>query len=327
MHARLVTSIRGAGCEPEVIFVNDASPDDAESVLAKLCAEHPEVIAITHTRNFGSQSAFTSGMNIATGDAVVLLDGDLQDPPEIIPSMVEQWRQGFDIVVGERTRREAPWYMGFLYKAFYRLFRSASYIKIPLDAGDFSLLDRRVVDAMNKLPEVNRFIRGLRAWVGFSQTSVPYVRPERKYGRTTNSFARNVGWARRAVISFSYKPLDMISIVALFIVGASALLGCLQVGAWTLHIGNAPKGFTMLLLVVLFLGGVQLLCLGILASYLAHIYDEVKRRPAYVVDSIRNGPRQAPLIQNSSRPESFEDIVAEELADTPLLTTSAASEV
>ena len=316
MYERLVSAIRSAECEPEVIFVNDASPDDAEAVLHRLCSDHPDVVSITHTRNFGSQSAFTSGMKVATGDAVVLLDGDLQDPPEIIPAMVDEWRKGFDVVVGERTRREAPFYMSVLYKAFYRLFRSASYIKIPLDAGDFSLLDRRVVNAMNELPEVNRFMRGLRAWVGFSQTSVPYVRPERKYGRTTNSFARNVGWARRAVISFSYKPLDMISIVALGIVGGSALLGALQVLAWMLNVGNAPKGFTMLLLVVLFLGGVQLLCLGILASYLAHIYDEVKRRPAFVVDHIRNEPRAANGPHKDQQSvESLEELVAQLVAD------------
>lgn len=308
MHERLVDSIRSAGCEPEIIFVNDASPDDADDVLEKLCAQHPNATAIRHTRNFGSQSAFSSGLQIATGHAAVLLDGDLQDPPEVIPAMVAEWRKGYDVVVGERVRREAPWYMSFFYKLFYRIFRSASYVKIPLDAGDFSLLDRRVIDELNNLPEVNRFMRGLRAWVGFSQSSVPYVRPERKYGKTTNSFVRNLGWARRALISFSYKPLDMISVLAMVIVGASVLLGVTQFFAWIFGIGNPPQGFTMMLLVVLFLGGVQLLCLGILASYLAHIYEEVKRRPAYVVDHITNPPTR----------KSLEAFVAEELMDSPV---------
>jgi polyisoprenyl-phosphate glycosyltransferase len=290
MHERLVDAISGAGCSPEIIFVNDASPDNADEILRGLCGLHKDVISIRHTRNFGSQAAFTSGMRIATGDAVVLLDGDLQDPPEIIPAMIEKWRSGFDVVVGERVRREAPWYMNIFYKTFYRLFQRSSYIKIPLDAGDFSLLDRRVVDQMNKLPESNRFIRGLRAWVGFSQTSVPYVRPERKHGTTTNSFSRNIGWARKAIISFSYKPLDMISFVALFIVAVSGLLGLLQFAAWAFGFGESPQGFTTLLLVMLFLGGVQLLCLGVLASYLAHIYEEVKRRPAFLVDHMLNAP-------------------------------------
>jgi polyisoprenyl-phosphate glycosyltransferase len=289
MHERLVRSITDAGCEPEIIFVNDGSPDNADEVLAGLCARHPDVVAIRHARNFGSQSAFTSGMKIATGDGCVLLDGDLQDPPEVIPAMIAEWRKGFDVVVGRRVKRDAPWYMNVMYKSFYRIFRSLSYIKIPLDAGDFSLMDRRVMDAMNDMPEVHRFMRGLRAWVGFSQTSVPYIRPERKYGRTTNSFGRNLGWARRAVISFSHKPLDMISLLALFIVGATTFLGLGQLVLWMLGV-SSPKGFTTLLLVVLFLGGIQLLCLGILASYLAHIYDEVKRRPAYVVQSVTNAP-------------------------------------
>lgn len=296
MHERLVASINAAGCEPEVIFVNDASPDNADEVLSDLCARHRDVVAIRHARNFGSQSAFTSGMRIATGDAVVLLDGDLQDPPEIIPEMVKEWRKGFDVVVGQRVRREAPWYMNVMYKTFYRIFRRASYITIPLDAGDFSLIDRRVVDTMNAMPEVHRFMRGLRAWVGYSQTSVPYVRPERKYGRTTNSFVRNLGWARRAVISFSHKPLDVISVLAMIVVGVSFLLAAAQFVAWGLGISSAPRGFTMMLLVVLFLGGIQLLCLGIVASYLAHIYDEVKRRPAYVVQEITNPPSRTPYV-------------------------------
>lgn len=301
MRERLAASINEAGCESEIIFVNDASPDNADAVLGELCERHPDVVVIRHARNFGSQSAFTSGMRIATGDAVVLLDGDLQDPPEIIPAMVTEWRKGFDVVVGQRVRREAPWYMNVMYKSFYRIFQRASYVPIPLDAGDFSLIDRRVVDAMNALPEVHRFMRGLRAWVGFSQTSVPYVRPERKYGRTTNSFVRNLGWARRAVISFSHKPLDVISVLAMFVVGVSFLLAAAQFVAWGLGVSSAPRGFTMMLLVVLFLGGIQLLCLGIVASYLAHIYDEVKRRPAYVVQHITNPPSRTPFIAGSPR--------------------------
>src|SRR5205823_910753 len=150
---------------PEIIFVNDASPDDAEKVLAGLAAEDPGVVVINHTRNFGSQAAFTSGMRICTGDMAVLMDGDLQDPPEIIPQLFEKWREGYEVVYGERVKREATPFLRFAYKAFYRLFRALSYVKIPTDAGDFSLMDRKVIDALNAMPERDRFLRGLRAWV------------------------------------------------------------------------------------------------------------------------------------------------------------------
>src|SRR5258708_6477919 len=170
----------------------------------------PKVIVINHSRNFGSQSAFTSGMWLSTGDGVILLDGDLQDPPEMIESFYHKWREGYDVVYGERVQREGTLFLQVAYKLFYRLFRSTAYVPMPLDAGDFSLIDRRVVEAINRLPENNRFVRGLRAWVGFRQTGIPYVRPERMFGRTTNSLLRNFGWARKAIFSFSYVPLDLI---------------------------------------------------------------------------------------------------------------------
>jgi dolichol-phosphate mannosyltransferase len=230
-------------------------------------------------------------MRIATGHAVVLLDGDLQDPPELIEQFYQKWREGYDVVYGERVRREATWFLQIAYKAFYRLFRTASYVAIPLDAGDFSLIDRRVVNALNSLPENNRFVRGLRAWVGFRQTGVPYVRPERMFGRTTNSLLRNLGWARKAILSFSYAPLDFITWIALGTVGFSILAILLQVTLRLFFPDLAPRGFTTLITLFLFLGGIQMLCLSIIGSYLAHIYDEVKRRPPYIVESILNPPK------------------------------------
>jgi dolichol-phosphate mannosyltransferase len=159
-----------------------------------------------------------------------------------------------------------------------------------VDAGDFSLIDRRVVEALNALPEKNRFVRGLRAWVGFRQTGVPYVRPERPYGESTNSLVKNLGWARKAILSFSYTPLDLITAFSLVIVALSAIFAVVEIVLRIVDPDAAPKGITTLLVVVLFLGGIQLLCLGIIGSYLAHVYDEVKRRPAYIVDSVvRNG--------------------------------------
>jgi dolichol-phosphate mannosyltransferase len=293
MHERLTAVFNKLGVDYEIIFVNDNSPDNAREVLAALAARDPRVVVINHSRNFGSQSAFTSGMRIATGDAVILLDGDMQDPPELIESFYQKWQEGYDVVYGERVQREATWFLQIAYKAFYRLFRSASYVPIPLDAGDFSLIGRRVVDALNNLPENNRFIRGLRAWVGYRQTGVPYVRPERMFGRTTNSLVKNLGWARKAILSFSYAPLDLITWLALGTVGLSFLAIVVQVLGRILFPDRTPRGFTTMFVFFLFLGGIQLLCLSIIGSYLAHIYDEVKRRPPYIVESILNPPKGA----------------------------------
>ncbi|HYR53766.1 MAG TPA: glycosyltransferase family 2 protein [Methylomirabilota bacterium] len=290
MYKRLIDTFAGIGVDYEIIFVNDASPDDAATVLADLAAKDPKVVVINHTRNFGSQNAFTSGMRLSTGDAVALLDGDLQDPPELIADFYKKWKEGFEVVYGVRVKREAPFLMAGAYKAFYRLFRATSYVPIPVDAGDFSLLDRKVVTVLNNLPENNRFLRGLRAWAGFRQTGVPYVRPERMFGTTTNSWIKNLRWARKAIFSFSYWPLEFITGIAIFTVIGSALAALAVVVVRIVNPASVASGFTTLIVLVLFLGGIQLLCLSIIGSYLEHIYDEVKRRPPYVVESILNAP-------------------------------------
>lgn len=290
MHQRLTAVFDELGTDYEIIFVNDGSPDNAREVLADLAARDPRVTVVNHTRAFGSQSAFTSGMRIATGDAVVLMDGDLQDPPELISAFVDKWREGYDVVYGERVEREASRGMRLAYKLFYRGFRKASYLDLPLDAGDFGLLDRRVVDALNQLPEKHRFIRGLRSWVGFKQTGVPYVRPERLFGKTTNSVIKNLGWARRAILSFSFAPINFMAWLAMATVGISILGMVVQFALRLAYPSAAPKGVTTLLIVILFMAGIQFLCLSIIGSYLAHIYEEVKARPAYLVDEILNPP-------------------------------------
>ena len=291
MYKRLKEVFTRLDVDGEIIFVNDASPDNAADVLRDLAGRDQGVVVVNHSRNFGSQSAFTSGMRVSTGDAVVLMDGDLQDPPELIEDFYKRWQEGFDVVYGQRVSRQAPSYMRFLYKAFYRLFRATSYVRVPVDAGDFSLLDRRVVIALNGLPENNRFLRGLRAWVGFKQVGVPYIRPERMFGRTTNSFLRNIQWARQAILSFSYVPLDLITWLGLVTVALSFIAIIFQVTFRLIDPHSVPSGFTTLIILVLFLGGIQLLCLSIIGSYLAHIYDEVKRRPPYIVESILNQPK------------------------------------
>jgi dolichol-phosphate mannosyltransferase len=291
MHERLTAVFGRLDVDHEIIFVNDGSPDDARTVLASLAEHDPRVVVVNHARNFGSQSAFTSGMRIATGDAVILLDGDLQDPPELIEQFHARWKEGYDVVYGERVGRDASPFLRIAYKAFYRLFRAASYVPMPLDAGDFSLLDRRVVNALNSLPENNRFLRGLRAWVGFKQIGVPYVRPERAFGRTTNSMLRNLGWARKAIFSFSYAPLNLITWLALGTIMLAFASIIFELVLRLVAPSVTPSGFTTLIIIILFLGAIQLLCLAIIGSYLEHIYDEVKRRPPYIVESILNRPQ------------------------------------
>lgn len=289
MYERLVKTFKKIGIDYEIIFVNDGSPDNAEEVLRKLTKKDKKVVAINHSRNFSSQMAFTSGMKIATGDAVILLDGDLQDPPELIEKFYEKWIEGYDVVYGIRVKREATPALQIGPKIFYRVFRALSYIKIPLDAGDFSLIDRKVVEILNLMPERDRFVRGLRAWVGFKQTGIPYVRPERMFGKSTNNWLRNFGWMRKGIFSFSYAPLEYIMYLS-FVTVLFSFLGILVQIVLKIVSPGTPRGISTIIVLVLFLGGVQLLSISILGDYIGRIFEEVKQRPMYVVKSIFNKP-------------------------------------
>ena len=285
MHKRLTDIFNKIQVDYEIIFVNDGSPDNTEMLLSELAEKDAHVVAVNHSRNFSSQMAFTSGLDIATGDAVVLLDGDLQDPPELIESLYKKWLEGYDVVYGVRAKREAPLLMQIAYKIFYRIFHALSYVKIPLDAGDFSLMDKKVVEHLKQFPERDRFLRGLRAWVGFRQTGVPYVRSERMFGKTTNSFIKNFNWATKGIFSFSYVPLEVITLFS-FIVFLIAMLGMIAQIILRILMPNTPHGVTTILVVVLFVGAVQLLSLSILGQYIGKIFEEVKQRPKYIVKSI-----------------------------------------
>lgn len=292
MYERLLRALDPEGVALEIVFVNDGSPDDSATVLRELAAKDPRVVAVTHTRNFGSQAAFTSGMQLCTGDMVVLMDGDLQDPPELIPQFLAKWRDGYDVVYGVRVKREATAFLQVAYKAFYRVFHALSYIEVPRDAGDFSLMDRRVIDAVNSLDERDRFLRGLRAWVGFRQIGVPYERPERMFGVTTNNLRKNIAWARKGIFSFSFVPLEIIFYLAL---GVSALTGVmLLVYAVVYLFAGAPTGFMTLLTLVLLMGSLQFLCLAVIGDYVGRVLEEVKARPHYIVGSVLNDPRRRP---------------------------------
>jgi polyisoprenyl-phosphate glycosyltransferase len=291
MHERLTAVFQGLGVDWEIIFVDSGSTDDTPRVLAELAARDRRVTVVHHTRAFGSQSAYSCGLRVATGDAVVLLDGDLQDPPELVPTLVARWREGYEVVYGERVAREGPALMNAARKAFYRVFQWVAYVSVPVDAGDFSLLDRRVVDSINALPETHRFVRGLRAFVGYRQIGVPYKRPERLFGRSSNNFLANVGWARRAIVSFSYAPLDMIGWLAMLTTVAALVAAVVEVALKAFDPHAAPTGYATLIVVVLFVGSVQLICFSVIGSYLAHMYEEIKARPSYIVDRILNPPR------------------------------------
>lgn len=298
MYDRLKKVFKKINGDYEIIFVNDCSPDDSETILRKLSTKDKKLIAVNHTRNFGSQMAFTSGMNIATGDAVVLLDGDLQDPPEIIEKFYKKWLEGYDVVYGIRVKREATNFMQFAYKTFYRIFQKLSYIKVPVDAGDFSLMDRKIVDALNTFPERDRFMRGLRAWVGFKQTGVPYVRPERMFGKTTNNLHKNFGWARKGIFSFSYVPLEIITYVSLLTCLISFVSIAILIVIKLLN-PNIPRGIPLILVTTMFLGSVQLLSLSILGEYIGKIFEEVKQRPMYIIKNILNDPKNAKNIKKN----------------------------
>ena len=290
MYERLKSTFAKLNIEYEVIFVNDNSPDDSEEAIRAISRTDRRVLGISHARNFGSQAAFRSGMELATKNACVLLDGDLQDPPEMIETFVAKWREGFDVVYGRRVKREAPFLMQIAYKVFYRLFDKFSYLKIPHDAGDFALMDRRVVQALLQCRERDLFLRGLRAYVGFRQTGVDYKRPERMFGRTTNNLARNIGWAKKGILSFSNTPLTMLSYFSAALLLVTALLAVYQICWRLLFPGATPPGITTLLLTLAFFGSVNLFAIGLVGEYIAKIFEEVKQRPHFIRRSvIRNG--------------------------------------
>jgi polyisoprenyl-phosphate glycosyltransferase len=266
----------------EIIFVNDGSPDDSEEVIRALSAGNPRILGITHSRNFGSQAAFRSGMELAAKSAVVLMDGDLQDPPEIIPAFLAKWREGFEVIYGERTEREAVWYMRVAYKAFYRVFDYFSAVPIPRDAGDFSLIDRRVVRWLLACGERDLFLRGLRAYVGFRQTGVAYKRPERLFGRSTNSMLKNLGWAKKGILSFSRTPLDLLTASGVMLVLVSVFLGLMQFLARLFFPELAPRGITTVVLLIMFFGSFTICAISLIGEYIAKIFEEVKARPTFI---------------------------------------------
>lgn len=282
LHRRLTDVLQELPTTYEVLFVDDGSTDGTAAMLDEIAEVDPAVAVVHLSRNFGHQQAITAGLDLADGDAVVVMDGDLQDPPELIPQMLARWRQGWDVVYAVRRRRKERWFRRASYYVFYRLLRLVSDVPIPLDAGDFCLLDRAVVTAIRQLPERVRFVRGLRSFVGFRQTSLEYDRPPRYAGKAKYSLAALVRLALDGIVNFSSFPLNLVTCLGLL----GALVACgliVWVLLHALQFQAAPQGWVSTLMVVLFMGSVQLLSLGILGEYLRRIFLEVKGRPPYFI--------------------------------------------
>ena len=284
LHRRLTAVLEPLALPYEVVLVDDGSRDCTADVMAGLCDRDPRVRAVRLSRNFGHQAALAAGLQHVAGRAVVVLDADLQDPPELIPELVARWREGFQVVYAQRRQREREgWIKRWTAWVYYRVLRRLTRFEIPADTGDFCLMDRAVVDLLNSMPERNRYIRGLRAWVGFRQTAVRYTRPPRYAGEPKYSFGGSFGLALNGILSLSKVPLRLATYFGLLVSAASFLLGLWYVAERMAGRTDFVRGWASTVVIVLFLGGVQLLTIGIIGEYLSRIYDEVKQRPLYVV--------------------------------------------
>jgi polyisoprenyl-phosphate glycosyltransferase len=286
LYERLKNTLDKISTKYEIIFVDDGSTDNSVQIFKQLIKKDKNVSVIKFSRNFGgAHIAFTAGMAHATGDCVINMDGDGEDPPEVIQGFIEKWQEGFDIVYGIKRKRQVNLFRKIAYKLFYKAFHSVAYIDIPLDAGEFALMDKKVVDIINKLPEKDRFIRGLRAWVGFKSTGLPYRRPARMHGQTSNSFLANIRWAIKAIFSFSYFPLVFISYLA-FVVFLLSLAGIAFYLISYFFTENPAQGITTIIILILLIGSMQLLAISIIGAYIAKILQEVKARPTYIIGEI-----------------------------------------
>jgi dolichol-phosphate mannosyltransferase len=299
-HERVVRAL--ADAEWELVVVDDGSRDGTGEALARLAAADERVRVITLSRSFGHQAALTAGLDHAQGDAVVMLDGDLQDPPEVIPAMLARWRDGADVVYAVREQRpgETPFKL-VTARWFYRLFRRLTSVDLAPDSGDFRLMDRRALDALLAMPERNRFLRGMSVWVGFTQTAVPFAREARSAGRTKYTFSRMMKFGFDAITSFSNRPLQWATLLGF----ACSLMAFLAIPLTIVarYANIYERGVPTTIVIVLLLGGIQLITVGIIGEYVGRIYDEVKRRPLYVVRDRVNAeaPAERPEASGSAR--------------------------
>lgn len=282
-HERLTSVLSGMDAPYELIFIDDGSRDNTPQILTELQLFDPHIRVLLLSRNFGHQIAVTAGLEVASGAAVVIIDADLQDPPELIPQMVRLWGEGNEVVYGVRLEREGEdRFKLWTAKVFYRLINRLSETRMPLDTGDFRLIDRKVVEVLNAMPERARFLRGMVSWAGFRQVALPYARAARHAGQSKYPFRKMVHFATDGIISFSLVPLKL-AIWTGFLAIWIAVAGIIVAVVDRLINKQLPRGWASLFVAVLFMGGVQLISLGILGEYLGRIYTEVKRRPLYVV--------------------------------------------
>lgn len=270
----------------ELVLVDDGSSDGTLELLLDAARKDSRLVVVGLSRNFGHQTALAAALDHVSGDAVVLMDGDLQDPPEAIPTLLDWYRQGYDVVYVQRINRKEWWLLRFCYYLFYRIMLALSSIQLPLDSGDFGLMSRRVVDQIRRMPEHHRYLRGLRGWVGFRQIGIPIERSARQAGRTKYSPIKLLKLASDGIFAFSIVPLRAAGILGLAAIGMSMLFSLYSLYArfWR----HSPQGFTAIILIITFLSGINLLFLGIIGEYVGRIYEETKARPHYVVGTSLN---------------------------------------
>jgi glycosyltransferase involved in cell wall biosynthesis len=287
LHTRLTATLGPIGLRYEIVFVDDGSRDDSVSLLRALAGD-PHVLVVELARNFGHQIAISAGLDHARGDGVIIMDADLQDPPEVLPLFIDKWREGHDVVYAIRAQRKEHWLKRTAYAAFYRLLQRVANIEIPLDAGDFCIMDRRVVDLLVGMPERNRFVRGIRSWIGLDQVGLAYERQARHAGKPKFTFTRLVYLALDGLVSFSYIPLRMITMLGLAVSFVSIVLA-LFYAIKKLTVGLNPPGFATLIVAIFFLAGMQLITIGVIGEYVGRIFEEVKQRPLYIVRNLVRG--------------------------------------
>ena len=281
LHSRLTDTLTEQGLDYEIVLVDDGSQDQSPALLRRMEEADPRVFVVEFARNFGHQVAISAGLEHCRGRVVCIMDADLQDPPEVLHKFLAKWQEGWEVVYAIRTARKEWWGKRLAYASFYRLLQRVANIKIPLDAGDFCVMDRKVVDLLVRMPERNRFVRGIRSWVGFKQIGVPYERQARHAGSPKYTFRKLVYLALDGLISFSHMPLRIITVMGFTVSLLSFLVALFYlVKKFTFGIGVA--GFTTLVVSIFFLAGIQLITIGVIGEYIGRISDEVKRRPLYV---------------------------------------------
>ena len=305
LYQRVSAVMDGLGDRSELILIDDGSSDQTLELLRSLHKQDDRVVYLSLARNFGHQIAITAGLNYVRGEVIIVLDADLQDPPELIPDLLALWQQGYQVVYAQRTKRpQESWFKRLCAYGFYRILRQLANVDIPTDTGDFCLMDRQVVDLLNQMPERNRYLRGLRAWVGFKQIAFKFDRDPRFAGDVKYTLIKSLSLAINGLVSFSIIPLRLSTYLGLFS-AVLAIFMALLVFYWRFFTPNSNlTGFAAIAIAIFFLGAVQLISIGILGEYIGRIYEEVKNRPLYILSEVGNSNHQSSLVQPDTWPTS-----------------------